>query len=121
MNEWGRVIESAEVLKKGDMESFGRLMNESHESCRDLYEISIRELDMLVEIFRSAGALGSRLTGAGFGGCTVSLVRNEEVQHVLGEAAESYYMGRLGLEDPDLSNILFPCKTVDGANIMEKL
>jgi galactokinase len=79
--EDARVQESAAALKAGDLERFGRLMNESHDSLRDDYEVSGPELDLLVRIARSVpGVLGSRLTGAGFGGCTVTLARREAVE-----------------------------------------
>ena len=120
MEEWKRVLDSAEVLRRGDMQAFGELMNKSHGSCRDLYEISIQELDVLVDMFRSAGALGSRLTGAGFGGCAVSLVRQEDVPRIVKEVAERYYSEYLQRRDTDLSNLLFPCKIVDGAKTMER-
>jgi len=79
--EDARVLESAQALKAGDIEHFGRLMNESHDSLRDDYEVSGPELDLLVRIARGVpGVLGSRLTGAGFGGCTVTLARPEAVE-----------------------------------------
>jgi len=79
--EDARVQESAAALKAGDLERFGHLMNESHDSLRDDYEVSGPELDLLVRIARSVpGVLGSRLTGAGFGGCTVTLARPEAVE-----------------------------------------
>lgn len=75
-----RVLASVEALADGDVATFGRLMNESHISLRDDYEVSCSELDAMVEIAQSVdGVLGSRMTGAGFGGCTVSLVRLEAV------------------------------------------
>ena len=73
-----RVLESMRVLTKGDVKSFGCLMNESHDSLRDLYEVSCPEIDLLVNLSRGVpGVLGSRITGGGFGGCTVNLVTTE--------------------------------------------
>lgn len=69
----------------------GQLMNESHASCRDLYECSHPDLDQLVDISLQAGALGSRLTGAGWGGCTISLVPSEKVNEFLERVKSSYY------------------------------
>lgn len=70
-----RVLEALEAMNAGDPAAFGRLMNASHESLRDDYEVSCRELDVLVESALAVdGVLGSRMTGGGFGGCTVSLV-----------------------------------------------
>src|SRR5207249_1954596 len=78
--EDARVLDAIQRLRSGDLAQFGCLMNESHESLRFDYEVSSRELDVLVGAARSVeGCLGSRLTGAGFGGCTVSLVREEAV------------------------------------------
>ena len=73
-----RVSEAAVFLKRGDLVSFGRLMNRSHESLRDNYEVSCPEIDWLVKrAWELEGVLGSRLTGPGFGGCTVSLIRSD--------------------------------------------
>jgi galactokinase len=81
ITEIARVRESAESLRAGDLEQFGRLMNESHDSLRDDYEVSGPELDLLVSIARGVvGVFGSRLTGAGFGGCTVTLIQPESVE-----------------------------------------
>lgn len=72
-----RVSEASSFLKRGDLISFGRLMNRSHESLRDNYEVSCPEIDWLVKrAWEIEGVLGSRLTGPGFGGCTISLVQN---------------------------------------------
>lgn len=82
-----RTLDAAVALEKGDFQRFGRLMNESHDSLRDDYEVSSKELDSLVSAAREVdGVLGSRLTGAGFGGCTVTLLRkdaiNKTIQHI---------------------------------------
>jgi len=93
-----RVMESAEALKSGDLERFGRLMNASHDSLRDDYEVSGPELDLLVTIARQVpGVLGSRLTGAGFGGCTVTLARPEAVEP-LREAVMAKYPKQTNLQ-----------------------
>jgi galactokinase len=75
-----RTLEGAEALGRGDLAAFGRLMNASHDSLRDHYQVSSPELDFLVEQARAReGVLGSRLTGAGFGGCTVTLLERGAV------------------------------------------
>jgi galactokinase len=70
---------------------FGRLLNASHESCAKDYFVSCPELEALVSIARKSGALGSRLTGAGFGGCTVSLVPQDRVENFVQSVEEEYY------------------------------
>jgi galactokinase len=73
-----RVLEAEEALRKKDLISFGKLMNRSHESLRDLYEVSCPELDWLVKRAQETeGVYGSRMTGAGFGGCTVTLIEEK--------------------------------------------
>lgn len=76
-----RTLKAVDALKKGEVELFGRLMNESHESLRDDYEVTGVELDTLVEAaWKHEGTVGSRMTGAGFGGCTVSIVKKDMVE-----------------------------------------
>jgi galactokinase len=71
-----RTLRAAEALRKGDLAEFGKLMKESHESLRDDYEVSSRELDLMVEIaLAQKGVVGARMTGGGFGGCTVNIVQ----------------------------------------------
>jgi galactokinase len=86
-----RVERAGAALDAGRVEEFGRLMNASHVSMRDDYEISCRELDILVELaWRVEGVLGSRMTGGGFGGCTVSMVRAEAVERFRASLAAGY-------------------------------
>jgi galactokinase len=98
VGEIARTLESAAALKDGDLARFGALVNASHDSLRDDYEVSGPELDLLVEIARGVdGVLGSRLTGAGFGGCTVTLARPESVEP-LRRAVLARYPKETGLE-----------------------
>ncbi|MEE1013418.1 MAG: galactokinase [Clostridia bacterium] len=91
IEEDARVKKSIEVLTKGDLETFGALMTASHVSLRDLYEVSCEELDILqAEALKIDGVLGSRMTGAGFGGCTVSLVKNESVDTFIEQVGKKY-------------------------------
>lgn len=86
-----RVIESVKALENGRLEKFGQLMNESHVSLRDNYEVSSPELDSLVDTaWKIKGVLGSRLTGAGFGGSTVSLVHKSSILDFKEKLTNSY-------------------------------
>ncbi|UCF99740.1 MAG: galactokinase [Spirochaetaceae bacterium] len=117
IDEGRRVEQSVQALETGDIHGFGRLMNRSHESCRDLYEISCQELERLVQISREAGAVGSRLTGAGFGGCTVSLVENNRVESFVEHVIQAFYRHYLKRDDRDFGSLIFPCRAADGASI----
>ena len=91
VSENERVVESTEALREGDLARFGKLMVASHCSLRDDYQVSCPELDVLVELAMAApGAYGSRLTGAGFGGCTVSLVAREQASAFMRAVGEGY-------------------------------
>lgn len=93
-----RVKQSMMALAAGDLEQFGQLMNASHESLRDLYEVSCTELDVMVEeALKIPGVIGSRMTGAGFGGCTVSLVAEQAVDTFI-ETVGKHYQERTGLQ-----------------------
>jgi galactokinase len=91
ISENERVLQGVAALRAGNVAEFGRLMNASHASMRDDYNVSIPEMDALVaSAQRVSGCYGSRLTGAGFGGCTVSLVENSAVEHFRHEVAAAY-------------------------------
>lgn len=86
-----RTIHAVEALKKKDIKLFGELMNASHVSLRDDYEVTGIELDTLVEeAWKLDGVIGSRMTGAGFGGCTVSIVKEEAVDAFIRQVGEAY-------------------------------
>jgi galactokinase len=91
-----RTVLAASLLEEGDLEGFGQLMNASHESMRHDFEISCPEMDLLVELaWKVQGLYGSRMTGGGFGGCTVSLIRNEAVENFK-IAVSRGYMAQFG-------------------------
>lgn len=91
VSENERVKQAIQALKDKDMATFGQLMNASHASLRDDYEVSCPELDFLVEHAQQfEGVLGSRMTGAGFGGCTVTLIAKEQVERFTEELGKAY-------------------------------
>lgn len=92
-----RVNQALEALNKGDLSTFGSLINRSHDSLKDLYEVTGIELDTMVEEARKIeGVLGSRMTGAGFGGCTISIVPDDQVTEFI-ETVGKAYTKRTGL------------------------
>lgn len=98
VEEIDRVLQSVEALNGQQLERFGELMNASHDSLRDLYEVTCEELNVMVEEARQVqGTLGSRMTGAGFGGCTVSLVEEKAVQSFIENVGRNYEQ-RTGLK-----------------------
>jgi galactokinase len=91
IHENARTLEAVDALTKGDLSAFGKLMNASHISLRDLYEVTGPELDTLAEAaWRNDGVLGSRMTGAGFGGCTVSIVQTSAVEPFIANVSAEY-------------------------------
>ena len=91
VSENQRAIKAVEVLEKNDLEAFGKLMNESHVSLRDDYEVTGIELDTLVEeAWKIDGVIGSRMTGAGFGGCTVSIVKKDAIKKFIKKVGKAY-------------------------------
>jgi galactokinase len=86
-----RVEEAAAALDRRDLDTFGHLMGESHRSLRDDYEVSCRELDVMVELAaKQRGVFGARMTGGGFGGCTINLVKSEAVAEFQNSVSRAY-------------------------------
>ena len=84
-------IDAVAALKAGDLTRFGELMNMSHVSLRDDYEVSCEEIDILVDLaWKIPGVIGSRITGGGFGGCTVSIVKNDAVDTFIDSIGKAY-------------------------------
>jgi galactokinase len=91
VSENQRTLRAAEALRENDLNAFGALLNASHESLRDDYEVSCRELDILVEIAQAQnGVYGSRMTGGGFGGCTISIVQEDRVDSFIKNVTREY-------------------------------
>lgn len=98
VSENERTLSAVRALQAGDVEEFGRLMAASHQSLRDDYEVSCRELDILVESAQSVpGVAGARMTGGGFGGCTVNLVHKDATERFR-ETVTREYLGKTGQE-----------------------
>ena len=105
-----RTLEFARALTEGDLDRAGKLMRESHDSLRDLYEVSCRELDIMVDAAEGLpGFCGGRMTGGGFGGCTVNLVRDEHAAVFAKQIAERY------LEKTGITAQVYLCTAEDGA------
>ncbi|MCW5909199.1 MAG: galactokinase [Chitinophagales bacterium] len=87
-----RVKESVKVLRHNDLHTFGRLLNASHQSLKEDYEVSGTELDILVETAQEIkGCLGARMTGAGFGGCAIALVHHSVIEKLKNNVSETYF------------------------------
>ncbi len=98
VSENQRTIQAVQALKAHNLKEFGLLMNESHVSLRDDYEVTGPELDTLVEAaWKQEGVIGSRMTGAGFGGCTVSIVRNNQIEAFIRNVGREY-VDKIGYE-----------------------
>jgi galactokinase len=91
VGEVQRTKDAVEALQQGDIDTFGKLMTQSHISLRDDYEVTGLQLDSLAEAaWKVEGVLGSRMTGGGFGGCTVSLVRDEAIPTFIEQVGAEY-------------------------------
>ncbi len=111
ISENNRVLKSVEALRAGDLESFGMLMKMSHDSLRDDYEVTGPELDVMVsEACKIDGVAGARMTGAGFGGCTVNLMHRDQTNEFTSRVGTAY-LKKTGLEP----GFYFP-ETADGAH-----
>ncbi|ETO76139.1 galactokinase [Phytophthora nicotianae P1976] len=107
---------SDHVAVQKQLQSLGDVMSASHNSCKELYECSCPELDVLVDAAMSAGALGARLIGAGWGGCIVALVRKAKVTTFMESIRSSYYNER-GISSSDAANAMFESAPASGADI----
>jgi len=115
ISENDRVLTAADALRTGDLPRFGQLMNASHRSLRDDYEVSCRELDLLVEIASACeGVYGSRMTGGGFGGCTITLVQSGAVDRFQSRIAESYK------KETGITPDLYVCSATQGAEVWQQ-
>jgi galactokinase len=113
VGEIARVQQALSCLENGDSQEFGHLMVETHQGLRDDYEVSLPELDALVEgALELPGCLGARLTGAGFGGCTVNLVQEEEARAFI-QALRKNYKARTGKKAT-----IFACHASEGARVL---
>ena len=114
VEEIERTRQALPLLQEGDIQAFGSIMNECHHSLRDLYEVSIPELDVMAETaWQLPGCLGARLTGAGFGGCTVNLVLKDSAAAFSAELVKRYE-ARCGLKAET-----YICRASNGARIIE--
>ena len=112
VREDARVLQTVAALRAGDLEEVGRAFAASHASLRDLYEVSSPELDAMVAIAASVpGVVGARLTGAGFGGCTVNLVRDEAVETLRAAVLERYPVAT------GLTPRVYATRAADGAGV----
>ena len=115
VEECDRVNRAVHFLRDGNAAAFGQLMLEGHASLRDFYEVSIPELDQLVKIAAGlAGCWGARLTGAGFGGCTVNLVQNIQAEAFIDGLSEGYY------RSTGRNAEVYLCRASDGVRVKQK-
>ena len=117
VTEGRRVGQAEQAMRDGDLHRFGDLMVRSHESLRDDYEVSTGELDEIVSVALDAGAVGARLTGAGFGGCAVALCDEATVAPVMEALANRFYEPRLGR--PPTRDVMFAAKPSGGAEVQD--
>jgi len=113
ISENRRVLDAVAALEKGDLIAFGALMNQSHESLRDDYQVSCPELDTLVKAAREVeGVFGSRMTGAGFGGCTVTAIRPEAADSFRAHVSGKYEAAT------GLAPAIYVCRAEDGVQVL---
>jgi galactokinase len=113
VEEIDRTARAIPMLENGHIREFGQMMNECHASLRDLYEVSVPELDRMVEIAQGLpGCYGARLTGAGFGGCTVNLVEKSTAEEFSTKLARKYQ------KLTGLKSQIYICRSSDGAKLI---
>ena len=113
ITENDRTLQAAEAMRHGDPIGLGRLMRQSHVSLRDDFEVSSRELNLMVECAeRQAGCYGARMTGAGFGGCAVALVRSDLAQLFSQNVTEEYQNAA------GLAPNVYVCAATNGAEVV---
>ena len=112
VEEIQRVLQAVDCLRSDDLDEMGRLMSASHRSLRDLYQVSCAELDAMVDAAEELpGHYGGRMTGGGFGGCTVNLVASEHAEAFRESIAERYR------ERTGISPEIYVCSSADGAHV----
>ena len=117
VSENERVLKAVDALRRQDADTVGRLLYQSHESLRDDFEVSCKELDGIVEtLSRTAGVTGARLTGAGFGGSVVALVRTDAVP-AIASAMEKLDLAKVMAEE--VGTRVFPIKIDEGARLLK--
>ena len=108
-----RVIDAATTLKAGNLEKLGQLLNASHKSLKEDYEVTGIELDTLAETAqKQEGCLGARMTGAGFGGCAIALVHKDKIEAFI-ENVQNAYVKAIGYKAG-----FFVCETGDGVKAL---
>lgn len=116
VSENHRVNQAVEALEKNDIERFGKLMNQSHASLRDFFEVSCKELDVLVSLTQKhPGVVGARMTGAGFGGCTIALMPTGNVESYKAQVIAEYE------KQTGKTAEVYVCSAVPGARVETKL
>jgi galactokinase len=112
ITENARTLEAADAMSAGDARKMGQLMVASHASMRDDFEISRRELDVMVEIaLKQPGCYGARMTGGGFGGCAIALIRDDVADRFCENVFQAYKL------ETGLTSALYICKATNGAEV----
>ncbi|HET7260155.1 MAG TPA: hypothetical protein VFI75_10565 [Candidatus Acidoferrum sp.] len=115
ISENERVLSGMKALRAGDLDSFGRYMAESHESLRDLFEVSCAELDLMVDLAnREAGVYGARMTGGGFGGSTINLVQAANATEFAQNVGKAYQ------KETGIVPGIYKCLPAEGAGLVER-
>lgn len=114
ITEQARTIEAVQALRQDDLSTFGRILNQGHQSIRDDFEVSCLELDVLQASFVKHGAIGARMTGAGFGGCVIAIVPTNQIESIQIHVQNEYQIQTKRHAD------FYLCETHDGARKLSK-